>query len=105
MIGCDGVHSVVANWLGLAAPLDSGRSAFRGLAVYPQGHGFTKDIHQFVDTGIRAGIVPLTDKEIYWFFVYQSFPHGNGLELGGRISIPANLFFILVYCHFRRCDV
>ncbi|KAJ4966650.1 hypothetical protein NE237_018499 [Protea cynaroides] len=67
LIGCDGVHSVVARWLGLKAPVGSGRSGIRGLAVYPQGHGFKHEVYQFVDQGKRAAYVPLTDKELYWF--------------------------------------
>ncbi|KAF5957852.1 hypothetical protein HYC85_005077 [Camellia sinensis] len=47
LIGCDGVNSVVARWLGLGAAVDSGRSAVRGLAVYPQGHGFKHDMQQY----------------------------------------------------------
>ncbi|EEF32314.1 monoxygenase, putative [Ricinus communis] len=66
LIGCDGVHSAVARWLGLSAPIHSGRSAVRGLAVYPQGHGFKQEMKQFVDVGIRAGLIPLNDKELYW---------------------------------------
>ncbi|KAL5753939.1 hypothetical protein ACOSP7_022159 [Xanthoceras sorbifolium] len=77
LIGCDGVHSVVGHWLGLAAPVSSGRSAMRGLAVFPQGHGLNQEVQQFLDAGTRAGFVPLTDKEIYWFFVYQSPPNGE----------------------------
>ncbi|XP_039133696.1 monooxygenase 2-like [Dioscorea cayenensis subsp. rotundata] len=67
LIGCDGVHSVVAQWLGLAAPVNSGRSAVRGLAVFPAGHGFKHEVQQFVGNGIRAGFVPINDTEIYWF--------------------------------------
>ncbi|CAN1298818.1 Monooxygenase 2 [Linum perenne] len=55
LIGCDGLHSVVAQWLGLSAPVHSGRSAVRGLAVYPQGHGFGNSVRQYVDSGKRAG--------------------------------------------------
>lgn len=69
LIGCDGVHSVVAKWLGLSAPVHSGRTAVRGLAVFPQGHGFNQEVTQFADVGRRGGYVPLTDKEIYWFLV------------------------------------
>ncbi|VAH87671.1 unnamed protein product [Triticum turgidum subsp. durum] len=32
LVGCDGINSVVARWLGLAKPSHSGRSATRGLA-------------------------------------------------------------------------
>jgi 2-polyprenyl-6-methoxyphenol hydroxylase-like FAD-dependent oxidoreductase len=71
LIGCDGVNSVVARWLGLAEPVHSGRSAVRGLAVFPQGHGFKQEVHQFVDVGKRAGFVPLNDRELYWFLTYN----------------------------------
>ncbi|BFG35169.1 hypothetical protein CerSpe_214430 [Prunus speciosa] len=72
LIGCDGVHSVVARWLGLAEPVYSGRSAVRGLAVFPQGHGSDNNLQQYIGQGRRAGFVPLTDKEIYWFFTCTS---------------------------------
>uniref|UniRef100_A0A6N2MDL0 FAD-binding domain-containing protein n=1 Tax=Salix viminalis TaxID=40686 RepID=A0A6N2MDL0_SALVM len=68
LIGCDGVHSVVARWLGLAEPVHSGRSAVRSLAVFPQGHRFKHEVQQFVDhQDKRAGFVPLNDREFYWF--------------------------------------
>ncbi|KAL5818640.1 hypothetical protein ACOSQ4_022482 [Xanthoceras sorbifolium] len=46
LIGCDGVNSVVARWLGLAAPVHSGRWAARGLAVFREGHGLHQTINQ-----------------------------------------------------------
>ncbi|XP_062017051.1 monooxygenase 2-like [Rosa rugosa] len=77
LIGCDGVHSVVSRWLGLREPVLSGRSAARGLAVYPQGHGLEQKVRQYVGSGRRAGFVPLTDKEIYWFFTVTSPAKGT----------------------------
>ncbi|KAJ4953975.1 hypothetical protein NE237_030807 [Protea cynaroides] len=77
LIGCDGVHSVVAKWLGLMSPVPSGRSGVRGLSVYPQGHGFTQAFHQFVKPGLRGGFVPITDKDLYWFLFYYSKSTGN----------------------------
>ncbi|XP_010030375.3 monooxygenase 2 [Eucalyptus grandis] len=74
VIGCDGVHSRVARWLGLGPPVDSGRSAIRGLAVYPRGHGLNQEFQQFVDVSKRAGFVPLNDKEIYWFLLCKVPP-------------------------------
>ncbi|KAJ6299002.1 hypothetical protein OIU76_020053 [Salix suchowensis] len=69
LIGCDGVHSVVARWLGLAEPVHSGRSAVRSLAVFPQGHRFNHEVQLFVDQqGKRAAFIPLNDSEFYWFF-------------------------------------
>uniref|UniRef100_A0ACD5TR88 Uncharacterized protein n=1 Tax=Avena sativa TaxID=4498 RepID=A0ACD5TR88_AVESA len=69
LIGCDGVHSVVARWLGLSEPVTSGRSAVRGLAVYSDGHGLKKEVRQFLSVGLRAAMVPINDKEVHWFLV------------------------------------
>jgi 2-polyprenyl-6-methoxyphenol hydroxylase-like FAD-dependent oxidoreductase len=71
LIGSDGVHSLVARWLGLAELVHSGRSAVRGLAVFPQGHGFKQEFPIFMDENNRAGFVPLNDRQLYWFFVSQ----------------------------------
>ncbi|KAA8546965.1 hypothetical protein F0562_003394 [Nyssa sinensis] len=77
LIGCDGLHSVVASWLGLGAPVNSGRSVVRGIAEFPQGHGLKQEFKQFVDVGKRAGFVPLTNIEVYWFFTIKSTPRGE----------------------------
>ncbi|XP_044469380.1 monooxygenase 2-like isoform X2 [Mangifera indica] len=67
LIGCDGVHSMVARWLGLGTPVNTGRSCVLGLSVFPDGHGLKQEVRQFVAVGRRAGFVPLNDKETYWF--------------------------------------
>ncbi|CAM0870836.1 unnamed protein product [Alopecurus aequalis] len=58
LIGCDGINSVVATWLGLSNPSYSGRSAMRGLAKYPHGHGFEPKFLQFFGNSFRFGFVP-----------------------------------------------
>ncbi|KAL3721546.1 hypothetical protein ACJRO7_033960 [Eucalyptus globulus] len=70
VIGCDGIHSIVARWLGLRPPVSSGRLGVRGLSVFPKGHGFDHSdaLQQFVDVGRRAAFFTLNDKEVYWFF-------------------------------------
>ncbi|PON60770.1 FAD/NAD(P)-binding domain containing protein, partial [Parasponia andersonii] len=80
LIGCDGVHSVVASSLGLAALVHSGRSAVRGLVVFPQGHCLKDEMYKFIGTGGWAGLVPVTDKEIYWFFTCASPAEGKTLK-------------------------
>ncbi|KAL3740239.1 hypothetical protein ACJRO7_021510 [Eucalyptus globulus] len=79
VIGCDGVHSIVARWLGLRSPVYSGRSTVRGLSVFPEGHGFDHGhpIQQFLDVGERAGFIALNDKELYWFFGATCPPKGT----------------------------
>ncbi|KAL9459379.1 hypothetical protein AB3S75_002723 [Citrus x aurantiifolia] len=77
LIGCDGVHSMVAQWLGLSESINSGRSSVRGLAVFPHGHGLNQDIRQFVGVGLRAGFIPLNDRDVYWFLNCYSPPKGE----------------------------
>ncbi|KAI3953540.1 hypothetical protein MKW92_005054 [Papaver armeniacum] len=74
LIGCDGVHSVVAKWLGLKTPVSSGRYAVRGLGVFPEGHGLKHEVQQFVAEGRRFGIVPNTNTDVFWFMTYPSTP-------------------------------
>ncbi|KAK6922871.1 FAD-binding domain [Dillenia turbinata] len=74
LVGCDGVHSVVARWLGLSRPVNSGRWAVRGLATFLEGHGLRQDhVQKFVDSGRRAGFDPLNDNDLYWVFT-SNFP-------------------------------
>ena len=64
LIGCDGINSVVAKWLGLAEPTHSGRMAARGLARFPDGHGFEPEFLQFNGRGLRSGMRPCNDTDI-----------------------------------------
>ncbi|XP_025794151.1 monooxygenase 2-like isoform X3 [Panicum hallii] len=80
LIGCDGINSVVAKWLGLAKPSYSGRSAARGLAHYPDGHGFEPKFLQFVGHGFRSGMLPCNETDIYWFFTWTPSEHDKGVD-------------------------
>ncbi|KAM2000386.1 hypothetical protein COP2_007685 [Malus domestica] len=84
LIGCDGIHSVVARWLGLAEPVYSGRWAVRGLAVFPEGHRLDYNVQQYAGLNRRAGFVPINDKEIYWFFGTSS---AKGTDLGDEPEV------------------
>jgi 2-polyprenyl-6-methoxyphenol hydroxylase-like FAD-dependent oxidoreductase len=77
LIGCDGVHSVVAQWLGMSEPASSGRSAVWGLSVFPDGHGLKKELRQFLSEGLRAGMVPISDTDVYWFLVNNTISAGK----------------------------
>ncbi|KAG5542914.1 hypothetical protein RHGRI_015863 [Rhododendron griersonianum] len=72
LIGCDGVNSLVAKWLGLPKPVFSGRSAIRGFAEYPDGHGFYPSLHVYYEGGVRYGYVPCGANCFYWFCSYNS---------------------------------
>ncbi|KAL4644078.1 hypothetical protein ACB092_02G137400 [Castanea dentata] len=71
LIGCDGVHSVVAH----------GRWAVRGLAIFPEGHGLNHEAQQFVTIGKRAGFIPLNDKELYWFLTNLTSESSRGDDI------------------------
>ncbi|XVE67184.1 hypothetical protein DITRI_Ditri08aG0140000 [Diplodiscus trichospermus] len=66
LIGCDGVNSVVAKWLGLQKPVFTGRSAIRGFTNFKGGHGFGTKFRQFVGKGVRSGLLPCNDETVYW---------------------------------------
>ncbi|OEL27479.1 hypothetical protein BAE44_0011500 [Dichanthelium oligosanthes] len=77
LIGCDGVHSVVARWLGMSEPVSSGRSAVRGLSIFPDGHGIKRELRQFLSQGLRAGMVPISNTDVYWFLVNDTVAAGK----------------------------
>ncbi|XP_012460502.1 monooxygenase 2 isoform X3 [Gossypium raimondii] len=70
LIGCDGVNSVVAKWLGLQNPVFSGRSSIRGNAHFKGGHGFEPKLRQFAGKGFRSGFLPCDDENVYWFLTW-----------------------------------
>lgn len=80
LVGCDGVNSVVAKWLGLPKPILSGRSATRGLAEYPDGHGFGPEILQFIGHGFRSGVLPCSDTSVYWNYTWYPSPDDKDAE-------------------------
>ncbi|WVZ54260.1 hypothetical protein U9M48_005085 [Paspalum notatum var. saurae] len=80
LVGCDGINSVVAKWLGLQKPSNSGRSAARGFAHYPDGHGFEPKFMQFVGQGFRSGMTPCSDTDIYWFFTWTPSENDKGVD-------------------------
>lgn len=70
LIGCDGVNSIVAKWLGLQDPVSVGRSAIRGFVDYPDGHGFEPKFHGYFGGGVRYGCIPCDERSIYWFCTF-----------------------------------
>ncbi|KAH7850203.1 hypothetical protein Vadar_029168 [Vaccinium darrowii] len=80
LIGCDGVNSVVAKWLGLQNPVDSGRSGIRGFVEFPDGHGFQPRFHWYFGGGVRYGFLPCDDKCMNWFCTFKSsVQHDDGM--------------------------
>ncbi|PIN02863.1 Kynurenine 3-monooxygenase [Handroanthus impetiginosus] len=80
LIGCDGVNSVVAKFLGFKKPAFVGRSAVRGIVYFEEGHGFEPKIMQFFGKGIRYGVIPIDDHGVYWFFSFSAPSHEKEIE-------------------------
>ncbi|XVE93891.1 hypothetical protein REPUB_Repub01dG0233200 [Reevesia pubescens] len=53
LIGCDGVNSLVAKWLGFEKPVFTGSSAIRAYADFKICHGFGPKARQFIGNGLR----------------------------------------------------
>uniref|UniRef100_A0A1J3FFJ5 FAD-dependent urate hydroxylase n=2 Tax=Noccaea caerulescens TaxID=107243 RepID=A0A1J3FFJ5_NOCCA len=85
VIGCDGIRSKVATWMGFSEPRYVGHCAFRGLGFYPNGQPFQKKVNYIYGRGIRAGYVPVSPTKVYWFICF------NSPSLGPKITDPAIL--------------
>ncbi|CAL9766784.1 unnamed protein product [Musa acuminata subsp. burmannicoides] len=85
VIGCDGVRSPVAKWMGFSEPKYVGHCAFRGLGIYPGGHPYKAKVNYIYGRGLRAGFVPVSPTKVYWFICF------NRTSPGPRISDPAVL--------------
>ncbi|XP_054778658.1 monooxygenase 3-like isoform X2 [Prosopis cineraria] len=68
LIGCDGVNSIVAKWLGLNKAAFSGRFGIRGCITLKNSHKLEPLFMQFFGKGYRNGVMPCDDKTVHWFF-------------------------------------
>ena len=77
LIGCDGVNSVVAKWLGFKEASNTGRYATRGYAELKTTHKLEPMFMQYFGKGFRAGTIPCDDKGVYWFFTWTPINQGE----------------------------
>uniref|UniRef100_A0A7N0ZZX8 FAD-binding domain-containing protein n=1 Tax=Kalanchoe fedtschenkoi TaxID=63787 RepID=A0A7N0ZZX8_KALFE len=80
LVGCDGVNSVVAKWLGLSKPAYTGRCAIRGFAIFENEHGYGLKFLQYLGEGIRAGMICCDEKSVYWFLTYTPSSQTSWME-------------------------
>ncbi|KAK9677527.1 hypothetical protein RND81_11G149400 [Saponaria officinalis] len=71
LIGCDGVNSTVARFMGFKKPSFTNRLAIRGYVDFEENHGFDLQFMQFMGHGVRYGILPCDATTIYWFFTWS----------------------------------
>ncbi|KAK9275675.1 hypothetical protein L1049_022942 [Liquidambar formosana] len=82
VIGCDGIRSPVAKWMGFSEPKYVGHCAFRGLGFYPNGQPHQPKVNYIYGRGLRAGYVPVSPTKVYWFVCF------NSPSPGPKISDP-----------------
>ncbi|GAB4838564.1 hypothetical protein Ancab_028110 [Ancistrocladus abbreviatus] len=80
LIGCDGVNSVVASWLGFKKLFTDMRGAVRGYVIFEEGHGFEYKFMNVFGKGIRSGIIPCDDNSLYWFFSWATSTQDSDME-------------------------
>lgn len=77
LIGCDGVNSIVSEWLGLQPAKFLGMSTSRGLSTYPEGHDFDPKLYINRQHDIGTGYIPINDTDVFWFLNRKSLPQDS----------------------------
>jgi 2-polyprenyl-6-methoxyphenol hydroxylase-like FAD-dependent oxidoreductase len=82
VVGADGLRSTVREWtIGAEEPVDSGITAWRGVATgaheVPAG--------EWWGSGCVAGLLPLSGGRTYWYVAYRG-PEGDEDEFGRRVA-------------------
>ncbi|KAL5750842.1 hypothetical protein ACOSP7_025445 [Xanthoceras sorbifolium] len=85
VIGCDGIRSPVAKWMGFSEPKYVGHCAYRGLGYFPDGQPFEPKVNYIYGRGLRAGYVPVSPTRVYWFICF------NNPSPGPKITDPVLL--------------
>lgn len=90
LIGCDGINSVVAKWLGFKEASFTGRYVIRGYKKVMDNHGLEPKFMHYFGKGFRSGVMPCDDKTVYWFLTWTPTSEGEILYF---INSLAKIFF------------
>ncbi|EMS58478.1 3-hydroxybenzoate 6-hydroxylase 1 [Triticum urartu] len=91
VLGCDGVNSPIARWMGFSEPRYVGHMAFRGLADYAGGQPVESKskVNYIYGRGVRAGFVPVSPTKVYWFICFNSATPGPKATDGAALKREA----------------
>ncbi|XP_048335291.2 monooxygenase 1-like isoform X1 [Ziziphus jujuba] len=70
LIGCDGVNSVVAEFLKLKPKKLFPMCGVRGLTIYPNGHGRAPEFVRTHRNDIVCGRIPINENLLFWFLPF-----------------------------------
>ncbi|KAI3684606.1 hypothetical protein L6452_33830 [Arctium lappa] len=74
VIGCDGVKSIVADFLNLKPTKMFPFCGVRGLSNYPNGHSFAHEFLRIRKHNKLVGRLPIDDHLVYWFCAQPYVP-------------------------------
>lgn len=80
LIGCDGAHSVVADFLKINPKKNFAKSGTRALTYCPNGHGLPHALVRTHRGGRAFGTVPINEKFVFWFLLLNGHPPGTLLN-------------------------
>lgn len=100
LVGCEGINSIVARWLGFNQPSFTKRFAIRGYVQCKENHGLNPEFLLFTGHGYRCGIIPCDPTTIYWFFTLSPSNQGNfhSTMLGCVVKLSCMCFLPAVMC-------
>lgn len=77
LIGCDGINSVVAKWLGFKEASFTGRYVIRGYTKLMGNHRLEPKFMHYFGKGFRSGVMPCDDKIVYCFLTWTPTSEGE----------------------------
>lgn len=74
LIGCDGAHSVVANFLKINPKKVFPKIGVRGLTYCPNGHGLPPALVRTHKGEMAFGTVPINENLVFWYLILPDIP-------------------------------
>lgn len=86
VVGCDGVNSVVANFLSLGGMKRSSLCVVRGFTNYEDGHGLENEFTVLSKEQVQLGKTPMNDNLVYWFVTRKYTSQGTDVARRTKLS-------------------
>ncbi|KAI8022280.1 Monooxygenase 1 [Camellia lanceoleosa] len=80
VIGCDGVNSTVAKFLGMKSTRLFSTCVVRGFTRYPSGHKFHNAFIVLSKGNVQLGRMSVNGKLVYWFVTRLDSSRFNGIK-------------------------
>ncbi|XP_028104030.1 monooxygenase 1-like [Camellia sinensis] len=110
VIGCDGVNSVIANFIELKPPKQSTMGGARGFTNYENGHGFSPEYATVRKGHVLLGRYPIDHNLVFWFVAWPITPQDLTMSKDTTKIISSTLESVKEFPRemlemIRNCDV